>query len=401
MRAACVACQGSPIVRAQFALFVLTSVTALTTACSDDPKQGGDTIDDTSDIVDSSDGTDTGDATDTAETAPPVDVTDTSETGETADTAPDGEVIQPTLAVVVNEVAASGDPADWVELYNAGSGAVDMTGWLLRDSDPTHSYVFGSGSSLAAGEYLVIERDDTGLAGFTFGLGGADAVFLYDLDQNLISSTAWNEGESPAGRSWGRIPNASGDFKTLVNPTRGARNQDNATTTCGNNTIEGLEVCDGTAFGEATCKLFGWGGGTLGCIEGCTRVSQAACTARSPGLVLNEVESDESDRIEIYNGTANTLDLADFEVTDGGGGSYTLPEDSTITAGGYLVLEKDINHTFGLGDEDTVSLLDKDGEVVDSISWLSGRAVPSYGRTPNGVGGFRASNDQTFGNENL
>ncbi len=388
--------------RAQVALFVLTGLTALTTACSDDPKPGADTIDDTSDVVDTSEVADTGDATEiTPDTSDATDTTETtSDTGETVDTGAEVEVIQP-LAVVVNEVAATGDPADWVEIYNAGTAAVDMTGWLLRDSDPTHAYVFASGSSLAAGAYLVLERDDTGVAGFTFGLGGADAVFLYDLDQNLISTTSWNEGESPAGRSWGRIPNASGDFKTLVNPSRGAINMDNPASTCGNDTIEGLEVCDGTAFGDTTCGTFGWGGGALGCIDDCTRISQSACAARAPGLVLNEVESDESDRIEIYNGTANGLDLAGFQVTDSGGGSYTLPEDSTIAAGGYLVLERDISHTFGLGDEDSVTLLDSDGEIIDSIGWLPGRAIPSYGRTPNGVGGFRTSNDQTFGNENL
>lgn len=394
--------------RATFALFAFTGLTALTTACSDDPAQPGDTIDDTSEVVDTSEVSDTGDATDTTQpdgtdatdTTDTADATETSVPDGTGDTTPDGEVIQP-LAVVINEVAASGDPADWIELYNAGSTAVDITGWLLRDSDPTHAYVFASGSSLAPGEYRVIERDDTGANGFNFGLGGADAVFLYDLDQNPVDQTSWNEGESPATFSWGRIPNASGDFQTLVNPTRGAANQPNPASTCGNGNIEGLEICDSTAFGDLTCKSFGWGSGTLACIEECSRISQTACVARAPGLVINEVESDESDRIEIYNGTANQLDLAGFKVTDAGGGSYEIVEDSVVAAGGYLVLEKDINHTFGLGDDDTVTLLDKDDEVVDSISWPAGRAIPSYGRTPNGVGGFRTSNDQTFGNENL
>jgi len=391
--------------RAQFALFAITGLTALTTACSDDPKPAGDTIDDTSEVVDTSEVSDTGDATETTQ-PDGTDATDATETStpdgtETVDTTPDSEVIQPPLAVVVNEVAATGDPADWIELYNGGSGTVDMTGWLLRDGDPTHAYVFGAGSTLVAGGYIVLERDDTGVAGFNFGLGGADAVFLYDIDQNLIDTTSWNEGESPATYSWGRIPNSSGDFQTLVNPTRGAANQANPASTCGNSNIEGLELCDGTAFGDTTCKSFGWSGGTLSCIEDCTRISQTTCVARSPGLVINEVESDESDRIEIYNGTPNQLDLADFQVTDAGGGSYTLPEDSIIAAGGYLVLEKDLNHTFGLGDSDTVTLLDSDGDVVDTISWGAGRAIPSYGRTPNGVGGFRTSNDQTFGNENF
>lgn len=385
--------------RATFALFVLsacTGLTALTTACSDDPGQAADTIDDTQEVVDTSETSDGTDTTDATETTQP-DVPDATEATETT---LDTEVIQ-VLAVVVNEVAAAGDPNDWVELYNAGSTAVDMTGWLLRDGDPTHAYVFAPGATLAAGAYLVLERDDTGLAGFNFGLGGADSVLLYDVDSNLVDQTSWNDGESPAGRSWGRAPNGSGAFKTLVTPTRGEANIDNPNSTCGNNAIEGLEVCDGTALGDLTCRSFGWGSGTLACIENCTRVSQTACVARAAGLVLNEVESDETDRIEIYNGTANGIDLAGFTVTDAGGGSYEIPEDSIIAAGGYLVLERDIAHSFGLGDEDTVTLLDTDDEIVDQISWANGRAIPAYCRTPNGVGGFRTCDDQTFGNENF
>ncbi len=382
-----------------FSLFACAGLTTLTMACSDDPDPGSDTIDDTSEVVDTSetsDGTDTTDATETETTLP--DVPDATEATETT---PDAEVIQPVLAVVVNEVAAAGDPNDWIELYNAGTATVDMTGWLLRDGDPAHAYVFAPGSSLAAGAYLVLERDDTGLAGFNFGLGGADSVLLYDVDSNLVNQTSWNEGESPAGRTWGRAPNGSGMFKTLVTPTRGEANIDNPNSTCGNNAIEGLEVCDGTALGDLTCRSFGWGSGTLSCIENCTRVSQTACVARAAGLVLNEVESDETDRIEIFNGTANAIDLAGFTVADGGTGTYELPEDSVIAAGGYMVLERDLAHTFGLGDEDTVTLYDTDDEVVDQISWAPGRAVPAYCRTPNGTGGFRTCDEQTFGNENF
>ncbi|MCU0654551.1 MAG: lamin tail domain-containing protein, partial [Polyangiaceae bacterium] len=32
-------------------------------------------------------------------------------------------------AVVINEVDPSGDPADWVELFNRGAEPVDLSGW--------------------------------------------------------------------------------------------------------------------------------------------------------------------------------------------------------------------------------------------------------------------------------
>ena len=383
-------------------LIAFTSFAALaTTACPDDNEPGADTIDDTSDAVDTSDTADTtADGTDTtADTFP-----DTADTGgdTTADTTPDTtDTIHPVLAVGLDELAAAGDPADWIELFNAGTSEVDLTGWLFRDDDPTHAYVFPAGSSLAAGAYLVLTRDDTTVTGFDFGLGGADAAFLYDPDERLVDQTTWLEGESPVGGSWGRIPNASGAFQTLVAPTPGAANVDNPASTCGNDVIEALEVCDATQFGDLTCASFGWGGGTLTCADECSRVAHDACTARDPGLVINEVESDEADRIELHNGTPATIDISGWVVSDSGGGSYTLPAATTLASGAYLVLERDVNHTFGLGDSDAVTLTDGGGTVVDSVGWSAGRAIPSYCRTPNGVGGFRTCDDQTFGNANF
>lgn len=370
-------------------------------ACSDDAGQGGDTIVDATDAVDTSDAdvAETTEDTEPAETTPDT-AAETTVPDTTADTRDDAEVTHP-LALVINELAAAGEPADWVELFNAGDAAVDLTGWLMRDDDPTHAYVFPAGTVLQPGAYLVVSRDETGASGFDFGLGGADAVLLYDPGEVLVDQTSWLEGESPAGASWGRFPNASGAFKTLLSPTPGAANVDNPATTCGDGVVEGFEVCDGESFGGLSCVALGWGGGALACIESCMRISQSGCTDRAPGLVVNEVESDERDRIEILNGTAASVDLAGYTVSDTGGGSYVIAAGTTLAAGAYLVLERDINHTFGLGDEDGVTLRDPDGALIDETRWPRGGAIPSWCRTPDGVGGFRTCDDKTFGNANF
>lgn len=379
------------------------------TACSDDNGSSADTIDDTSgdvdpDTKDTTDTADTVDTTDTNDTAQP-DADDTTEPDTTDTTAPDTTDTSvpdttPLLAVVINEVAATGDPNDWIELYNAGASTVDLTGWLVRDDDATHAFVFGANTTLAAGAYLVIERDPTN-GGFDFGLGTADAVLLYDASSTLVDSTSWLTGQSPAGAAWGRFPNGSGNFKTLLGPTRGAANVDNPASTCGDGTPEGLEICDTNDFLGLSCATYGWGGGTLECLTNCSQIGQSKCTARAAGLVINEVESDDTDRIELYNGTAVTLDLAGYSVLDDSANAFVLPAGKTIAAGGYLVLERDIDHTFGLGDADSVELLDKSGARVDFIAWIRGQAIPSYCRTPNATGGFRTCDEQTFGNPNL
>ncbi len=54
-------------------------------------------------------------------------------------------------------------------------------------------------------------------------------------------------------------------------------NTNNAT--CGNTTIEGAEVCDGTALGTATCVSQGFEGGTLACAADCLAFDTTGCTA--------------------------------------------------------------------------------------------------------------------------
>lgn len=339
-------------------------------------------------------GGDDGTAADTladtsAETTAEV-TAETTDTG-TPETSDARETVE-TLAIVINEIAPAGTPDDWIELFNAGATTVDLSGWTLRDDDPTHGYTFPAGTLLPAGVYLAIGR---GPDGFDFGLGGADAVLLSKPDQTIVDQTAWTTVDLPDGANWGRYPNGSGAFKTLWNPTRGAANQDNAPQECGNGTIEPPELCDQPAFGGLTCERWGWGGGALACADACTRIDQAGCTARAAGLVINEVTSANDDAIELFNGTGARIELEGYVLNDDAGGTYTFPK-SFVDAGAYLVLRKPTAHTFGLAGDDAVELHSPDGTLVDRADWDATEADASYCRKPNGVGGFRACTAATF-----
>mgnify|MGYP000173894266 CR=1 FL=1 len=73
--------------------------------------------------------------------------------------------------VVVNEVLAHSDsaPNDWIELYNNGSTAVDLSGWFLSDDPAARTkYEIADGTMLPAGGYIVFTQDDH------FGLASTD-----------------------------------------------------------------------------------------------------------------------------------------------------------------------------------------------------------------------------------
>jgi hypothetical protein len=126
--------------------------------------------------------------------------------------------VVPTPLMVINEVESNGGvPGDWVELYNAGTGAADLSGWIFKDSDDTHAYPIPVGTSVAPGGYFMLEE-----AAFGFGLGAADAARLYDASgTTLIDAYTWT---SHATTTYGRCPNGVGDFTTTATVTKGAAN---------------------------------------------------------------------------------------------------------------------------------------------------------------------------------
>jgi hypothetical protein len=142
--------------------------------------------------------------------------------------------------VVINEIMynSPGSPdVEYVELYNDGPLAVDLSGWYLLDNDPTHPPCMLEGL-LAPGEFLVVaglidlfsnsypgvidvnpdafDSLDPG-QGFSLGNGG-DEVRLHDAGDVLTDLVAYGDGPP-----WPSQPDGSGPSLELVHP-----NLDNA-----------------------------------------------------------------------------------------------------------------------------------------------------------------------------
>jgi len=339
--------------------------------------------------------TDTSDDTTTTDTTEPDTSEEVADTTDTADTAP-------TIGIVINEVKVAGAGSDWIEIMNGGASPVDIGGYLLRDDDPTHSFILPAGTILPAGAYLAIDQGD-GTTGFDFGFGDQDGAFLFDRDDTLIDQTVWVPGEAPAGAVWGRYPNGSGNFQTLLIPTKGTANVENPVTSCPNGTREVGEACDGSDFpAGVACADRGWAGGALSCAADCSAIVWSTCTPRSAALVINEVTSggvDPTDKIELFNGTASSVQLGGYQVKDDADNTYTFPT-RVLNAGSYLVLTSGVEFDFGLGNNDMVRLLNTSGTEIDRADWQAGEATVSFCRKPNGTGGFDPCAAASFGAAN-
>lgn len=82
-----------------------------------------------------------------------------------------------------NSIANARD--QWIELYNAGPSAVDLTGWSLDDAKGgSKPFRFQQPTLLAANAYLVLYRNNTGLVLDT----KRDQVRLLDPSGRLVDS---------------------------------------------------------------------------------------------------------------------------------------------------------------------------------------------------------------------
>jgi len=124
----------------------------------------------------------------------------------------------PAPEIKLNEIESSGGvPGDWVELFNPGSSAVDLSGWVFRDNDDSHTYVIPNGTTIASGGTVVLEESAIG-----FGLGAADSARLYRPDgTTIVDAFSWT---SHATTTYGRCPNGTGTFVTTTSVTKGAAN---------------------------------------------------------------------------------------------------------------------------------------------------------------------------------
>lgn len=142
-----------------------------------------------------------------------------------------------TTSVVLNEFVASnqhglldedGDTSDWIEIYNSGTAAVNLAGWVLTDqsNDP---WLFPT-LSLPSNAFVVVfasakNRSTPGAQLHTnFRLDAAgEYLGLLDSSGQPVSELSPQFPQQYADVSYGRY-NSAGEYRYLAHPTPGALN---------------------------------------------------------------------------------------------------------------------------------------------------------------------------------
>ncbi len=324
----------------------------------------------------------------------------TEDAGLHDDASHNAEEAPPWAGLVINEIAATGDPEDWFELFNTSDRAIDLTGYFFTDDieGRPERGSFPDGTVIEPFGYLLFYMDDDWPG---FKLSSDEELAIYSPAGELIDSVDWEDGQSPATKSFGRVPNGIGPFQTLDYPTKGAANLES---TCGNDIAQPGQLCDGDDLNGLTCYSLGYDGGELGCLTDCRGFDTAGCERAEEIIVINEVTSAGDDEVELYNRGTIPVDLSGWYFTDDepwlDDHTYVLESGTVLEPGDFLVFVKDEHHPFGLGSDDYVALYTPDGAIADLVSWKDHDATPSLCRIPDGHGEFQQCSTQTFGAPN-
>ncbi len=266
-------------------------------------------------------------------------------------------------SVVINEVFSTGSP-DWVELYNPGTAAIDISGYKMYDPDGNtgakEKFVIPAGTVIPAGGYLALDCDGSGTnlnPNFKFSAGGEE-VWIENTTGTIVDHLVFPA--LGADTSYGRVPDGSSTFQMISPATKGTAN-----TTGG-----GITVLP---------------------------------------IVINEILSTGSpDWVELYNPNDQAVDISGYFAYDPStvDNKFVIPSGTSIPAKGFIVLPCDDTNTglhtnfkLSSGGED-VTIENAAGLIVDKVTFPALTSGSSYCRIPDGSTNWQTSTTPTEGTAN-
>ena len=285
------------------------------------------------------------------------------------------------VKIIINEFLS--DPGqnekEWVEVYNAGNRALDLTGWRIEEGSEEETKLAGT---IAPQGYFLLEAPKGNLN------NAGDIIQLFDYNgslQDKVAYGSWDDGNkfdnAPVaydGKSVGR----------LIGTDTGNNKTDLALTLRPTPRLDNL-------FGIISSNL--------------NQGAQSYSSLSAASIILNEIlpnpkgSDQDKEFIELKNISADGVNLGGWKLTNQGGSSYALPTTTTISAGGFLVVPRQnsrlaLKNTGG----ETLELYDPANHLVDKAVYEDEAADDlSYNRLSSTSTVWQWSKALTPGRENI
>ncbi len=311
------------------------------------------------------------------------------------------------------------DDAEWIELFNQGQNTVDLSGFKVQDNS-AGQYTIGQGLLLAGNSYLVLYKNQTKIS---LNNTGGDSVKVYSPDNNLLDSAVY-DASAPEGKTFALI---NGSLVWTPSPTPGQAN-----VLPENQAPQAMLKIEGDKFFANTKIIFSssesldpeegelkyfWDFGDnqngdeakenhvyekpgnylvklkvtdlAGLSNEVTKnivvenkvidlklVDVKPIDFRTEDLLITEVlpnpvGSDDAEWVELYNASVKNIDLLGWQLDDEEGGSkpYVFATSTIISAGSFLVLDRNTSQITLNNTTDSVRLLTPLNEVWQEVKY--------------------------------
>ncbi len=360
--------------------------------------------------------------------------------------------------VIISEILPDPRGADqdgeFIELYNFGMETIVLDGWRLGDSSSRRYNLASAGGQLAIrpGEYLAVYRSESGIAlnnnGDTVNLyspsadepvcslpygpaneGEGYAADISDGEARISEGAVspayfWTQTATPGKANvivHENLPPEIGfdfpDYAILGQPvlfdSSDTSDPDNDKLAFywdfGDGATNTLPVPEHTFFrpGEYMVSLAVNDGEHRVYIEKTLIIENPDIGASGGRLIISEFvpnptgTDSEGEWIEIYNQGGTRVNLRDWRLDDGEGGSrpYTLPAEVWLDPGAYFLFDREetglaLNNTV-----DSVRLIDRNESIVDEVDYSGVKEGEAFARDETGE--WRWTAEATPGSRNV
>jgi len=293
---------------------------------------------------------------------------------------------EPPINIVINEFLvrnesfntdADGDHETWIELYNAGSQAVDLFGFSITNNSSNPTQWTFPAITLASGNYLIIWASQknrlSGELHTNFSLvTAAGFIGFFKPDGTEVDSHAYNQ--QLANISLARIPNGSENYKYTASPTPGSSN----------------------AFTPPPEEI--------------PKIAINEFLAGN-SITNRDADGDYEDWLELYNYGNEPVDLTGFSLTDDVTviDKWKIPT-RVINQGEFLVIwasgknrvETELHTNFSLSKGgEYIGLYTAYGSLIDGFNYTEQLDDISSARFPDGTGNFSSTTTPTHNSSNI
>ncbi|MBU4351029.1 lamin tail domain-containing protein [Candidatus Parcubacteria bacterium] len=262
---------------------------------------------------------------------------------------------------------------EWIELYNNTNSDIDLNGWKIVSDDGTPSIILNG--IIPGQNFYLLERtnDETvpEIAANQIYVGAlgndGENLKLIDKDNLLIDeikiNNGWPAGDNSTKQTMERTSSETWATSQEVYGTPGKKNN--------------------TSIIESPVASF---------LPEPISTTLPEPTNYPRGIIFNEIlpsplGPDENEEwIEIYNQNNFIVNLSGWQISDSLGQvkAYSFPNNTTINAKSYLVINRPESKITLNNQEDELLIFNPDQEIVDSIHYKTAVSGQSFSRFSNG-----------------